>query len=185
MQFSLETGRLLLRSFQDSDLEEFHNYRSDPLVARYQGWDVPYALEDARNFLDEMKNTEPATPGKWFQAAIQSKSSEKLLGDCAFHIKESDNRQAYIGITVAREYWRMGYGMEACSRLLDYLFNELELHRVVAECDVDNAASIALCARLGFRREAHLIENIWFKGAWGSEFHYALLEREWNGGKGK
>ncbi len=40
-------------------------------------------------------------------------------------------------------------------------------------------ASYKLLERLGFRREAHLVENIWFKGAWGSEFHYALLEREW------
>jgi RimJ/RimL family protein N-acetyltransferase len=51
---------------------------------------------------------------------------------------------------------------------------------VVAECDVRNTASFSLLARLGFRREAHLIENIWFKGAWGSEFHYAMLEQEWN-----
>jgi RimJ/RimL family protein N-acetyltransferase len=63
--------------------------------------------------------------------------------------------------------------------LLDYLFNELNLHRVIAECDVENIASYRLLERLGFRREAHLIENIWFKGAWGSEFHYAILEREW------
>ena len=76
-------------------------------------------------------------------------------------------------------YWGKGYGEEASRRLLDYLFVELNLHRVVAECDVDNIASFTLLEKLGFRREAHLIENIWFKGAWASEFHYAVLEREW------
>jgi RimJ/RimL family protein N-acetyltransferase len=91
----------------------------------------------------------------------------------------SDNRQAYIGITLARKSWGEGYGEEACRRLMDHLFSELLLHRVVAECDVENTASYTLLERLGFRREAHLIENIWFKGVWGSEYHYAMLDREW------
>ena len=111
--------------------------------------------------------------------SIELKSTKQLLGDCAFHIMESDIQQAYIGITLSRPNWGKGYGEEACRRLLDYLFDELILHRVVAECDVENTASSTLLERLGFRREAHLIENIWFKGAWGSEFHYAMLEREW------
>jgi RimJ/RimL family protein N-acetyltransferase len=179
MPFPLETERLLLRSFRDSDLEALLAYRSDPLVARYQGWDIPYEQERGRAFVEEMKNALPGTPGHWFQAAIEVKHSGAMIGDCAFHVMASNPRQAYIGITLARPYWGKGYGEEANRRLLDYLFGELNLHRVVAECDVENAASFALLERLGFRREAHLIENIWFKGEWGSEFHYAMLEREW------
>jgi RimJ/RimL family protein N-acetyltransferase len=179
MPFPLETDRLLLRYFCDSDLDEFLAYRSDPQVACYQGWNVPYEWEVGRAFVDEMKNTQPGTPGKWFQAAIELKSSKRLIGDCAFHVMANDTRQDYIGITLARQFWRNGYGEESIHRLLEYLFSELNLHRVVAECDVENTASYMLLKRLGFRREAHLIENIWFKGAWGSEFHYAMLEREW------
>ena len=179
MPFPLETERLQLRHFCDSDLKDFIAYRSDPLVARYQGWEVPYELETGRAFIDEMKNALPGTLGKWFQAAIEIRSLRTLLGDCAFHILENDRRQAYIGITLAHPFWGKGYGQEACRRLIDYLFYELNLHRVIAESDVDNVASYTLLERLGFRREAHLLENIWFKGAWGSEFHYAMLEREW------
>jgi RimJ/RimL family protein N-acetyltransferase len=179
MPFLLETDRLLLRQFRDSDLEEFLRYRSDPEVARYQGWNVPYESNMGRAFVDEMKNAVPGTPGKWFQAAIEAKSLRTMIGDCAFQIKSDDNLQAYIGLTLARIYWGNGYGEETSRRLMMYLFGELKLHRVVAECDVENTASIALLEKLGFRREAHLLENIWFKGAWGSEFHYAILEREW------
>ncbi len=64
-------------------------------------------------------------------------------------------------------------------RLLDYLFCELALHRVTATCDALNDASAKLLERVGMRREGHFIENIWFKGAWGSEYNYALLQREW------
>jgi RimJ/RimL family protein N-acetyltransferase len=179
MPFPLETDRLIIRHFRDSDLKEFLAYRSDAGVARYQGWEAPYEREKGLEFINEMKNAQPGSPGKWFQAAIELKSSKALLGDCAFHIMANDPRQAYIGITLARSYWGKGYGAEASRCLLDFLFCDLNLHRVVAECDVENIASISLLERLGFRREAHLIENIWFKGAWGSEFHYAMLEREW------
>jgi len=179
MPFHLETKRLLLRYFCDSDLEEFLAYRGDPIVARYQGWEVPYEREIGVAFIEEMKSTLPGTPGRWFQAAIELKSSRTLIGDCASHVMATDPRQAYIGITIARSNWGIGYAEEASRCLLDYLFGELKLHRVVAECDVENTASINLLQRLGFRREAHLVENIWFKGAWGSEYHYAMLKREW------
>jgi RimJ/RimL family protein N-acetyltransferase len=63
---------------------------------------------------------------------------------------------------------------------VDYLFGDLHLHRVTATCDVENLASFKLLERVGMRREAHHVENIWLKGAWGSEYVYAMLDREWN-----
>ncbi len=50
MPFPLETDRLILRQFRDTDLDEFLAYRSDPRVARYQGWDVPYEREKGLTF---------------------------------------------------------------------------------------------------------------------------------------
>jgi RimJ/RimL family protein N-acetyltransferase len=44
-----------------------------------------------------------------------------------------------------------------------------------------NGPSLALCERLGMRREAVLVENEWFKGEWTDEVDYALLERDWAG----
>ncbi len=46
--------------------------------------------------------------------------------------------------------------------------------------DAENIASINLLKSLNFKQEGHFIENIFFKGKWGSEFQYALLKREWN-----
>jgi RimJ/RimL family protein N-acetyltransferase len=50
---------------------------------------------------------------------------------------------------------------------------------VVAVTDALNAPAARLLERVGFRREGHFIENVWFKGAWGSEYLYALLARDW------
>lgn len=178
-----ETPRLIIRPFQESDLEAFCAYRSDPLVAQYQGWNAPYSLEYGKTFIDEMSKATPGAPDQWYQIAIQLKpaapaSPDPLIGDVAFHLK-SDLRQAYIGFSLARPYQGQGYAHEAVTRLLVYLFDELKLHRVIATVDELNAPSIRLIERLGFRCEAHFIENDWFKGRWSSEFWYAMLEKEW------
>lgn len=175
----LETQRLILRPFEDSDLEAFAAYRSDPEVARYQGWEAPYTLEQAAAFVAEMRETAPGTPGAWYQLAVERKGSPGLIGDCAFQLLARFPGQAEIGVTLAREHQGQGYAAEALACLLDYLFGELHLHRVVAACDVENHASARLLERIGMRREGHFVENLWFKGAWGSEYLFALLHREW------
>jgi RimJ/RimL family protein N-acetyltransferase len=178
--FPLEADRLLLRQFKDSDLESFLAYRNDPEVARYQSWDVPYPRDQAIKFVEAMQAALPSQ-NDWLQLAIELKSSHEMIGDVAFSIKRDDQRQAFIGYSLARPYWRNGYAFEAVSCLLAFLFGELNLHRIVAECDVENSASWKLLEKLSFRREAHLVENIFFKGAYGSEYHYAILAREWQG----
>ncbi|MCL4396172.1 MAG: GNAT family N-acetyltransferase [Chloroflexi bacterium] len=178
MALFLETNRLLLRTFQDSDLEAFLAYRSDPAVARYQGWEAPYSRAAAVAFVQEMKEKTPATPGEWYQLAIELKASGEMIGDCAFHTLE-DAQQADIAFTLARQYQGQGYATEAVKRMLDYIFAELGLHRVRAIADVKNLASVKLLERIGMRREGHFVENIWFKGEWGGEYYYGLLKREW------
>jgi len=182
MTLYLESPRLILRSFQDSDLEIFLAYRNDPEVAKYQSWNVPYPREKGMQFIDLMKMSSPNNQGEWYQVAVELKSTHVVVGDVAFCTMVYDEKQALIGYSLARPYWHQGYAFEAVGRLLKYLFEDRGLHRVIAECDVDNAASWKLLERLGFRREAHLVENVYFKGNYGSEYHYALLAREWRKG---
>jgi aminoglycoside 6'-N-acetyltransferase len=182
MPFNLESPRLILRPFQDSDLESFFAYRNDPEVAKYQSWGVPFPRESAIQFVDLMKLSRPASLGEWYQVAVELKSTQAMIGDVAFCTLISDEQQALIGYSLARPYWRKGYAFEAVSTLLRYLFEERGLHCVIAECDVDNIASWKLLEKLGFRREAYLMENVYFKGRYGSEYHYALLAREWHKG---
>ncbi|MCI0625150.1 MAG: GNAT family N-acetyltransferase [Acidobacteria bacterium] len=176
----LETQRLILRPFQDSDLEPFAEYRSDPKVARYQSWEIPYTKDQAAAFIREMKQIHPGIQGEWYQFAVELRRQSCLIGDCAFQILAHDARQAEIGFSLSRPYQGQGYAAEAVMRMLDYLFGELGLHRVTATCDAENHASAKLLERVGMRREGHFIENIWFKGAWGSEYSYALLHSEWS-----
>jgi RimJ/RimL family protein N-acetyltransferase len=181
--FRLETDRLLLRPFTPGDAEDLAAYRSDPDIARYQGWDSPYPVDRARDLIRSLPRPELPLPGEWSQIAIELRATGRLAGDCAFKLLRENTRQAEIGLTLARPFHGRGYGQEAVTRLLQYLFDQLGLHRGVANCDVENRAAARVLERLGFRREAHFLENLWFKGRWSSEYWYAMLEREWRANK--
>jgi RimJ/RimL family protein N-acetyltransferase len=175
---NLESPRLVLRRFAEHDLAAFLAYLNDPLVARYQSWES-YTEQQAREVIEQQKGREPGRPGEWFTFAAELKETWALVGHVALSVKENDPRQAEIGFTFAREYQGRGLAREAAERVLGYVFETLGLHRVVAVTDCENVRSAALLERLGMRREAHFVENIWFKGAWGSEYLYAILRREW------
>jgi RimJ/RimL family protein N-acetyltransferase len=179
LEFSqTESNRLLLRRFALSDLDSFVAYRSDEGVAQYQSWE-DYTNQDGEEFLSVMASQDFNVPGTWFQIALQEKSSGALIGDLAVHTLEPDGAQVEIGFTLARSFQGKGFASEAIARLLDLLFLELNKHRVIAICDAQNTSAASLLERLHFRREAHMIQNIWFKGAWGDEFQFAMLKDEW------
>src|SRR3954453_15922298 len=96
----LETKRLVLRPFRDSDLPSFLGYRSDPEVTRYQSWDVPYGIDQAAAVIAEMKARTPGEPGAWYQVAIELKETFAHIGDCAFHISREYPGQAELGFTL-------------------------------------------------------------------------------------
>lgn len=176
----IETERLILRKFGESDAETFFKYRTDPGVARYQGdmW-ANYKLEQALQFIKEQMNAEPGIPGSWFQIAVESKSAGCLIGDLAIHTLLLETDQAEIGFTLDPSYRNKGYGTEAVKHLLGYIFNVLNMRRVIAITDVRNEDSIRLLERLGMRREGHYIKSAWNKGEYVDEYQYALLKEEW------
>jgi RimJ/RimL family protein N-acetyltransferase len=176
---ALTSERLVLRRFRPDDLEAFVVYRSNPEIARYQSWETPYRRSQGRQFLRELRAVHPDTPGEWFQFAVALRRTDRLIGDCAAHVRADDPRQAEVGFTLAPEHHGYGYATEAVRRLLHYLLIERGKHRVSATCDDRNAPSAAVLERVGMRREGHLLESTWSKGEWTSDLVYAVLRREW------
>ncbi len=179
----LEAPRLVLRHFRTDDALSLHRYRNDPEVARYQGWTPPDEAE-ARAFVAQESRQPPAVPNQWLQLALELRDAEHMVesvgghvGDVAF--KTDGAGTAEFGYSLSRVVQGRGYMTEAVERLLEYLFTELKLHRVVAHADVRNEASVRLLERVGCRREGHFVESHYLRGEWTSEYAYALLAREW------
>lgn len=174
----LTTKRLEVRNLSPLDLDNFHIYRSNEEVTKYQGFDI-MTVEECDRFIDDQKDKEFGTPGEWIQYGIIDHETNNLIGDCAIKLQKEDPRIAEIGITISHLKQRNGFAKEALMGILGFLFDQHKIHRVVEIVDAENIASIKLLESIGFRQEGHFIENIFFKGKWGSEFQYAMLRRDW------
>lgn len=177
-QFEIYTKRLCIRNLKMPDLTYFHQYRSDPEIVKYQGFDV-FSIEQAKAFITKQTNRKFGIPGEWVQYGIENIATGKLVGDCAIKLDQKDTRIAEIGITISPAEQKKGYAKETLTTILDFLFSLKNFHRVTEIVDAENIASIQLLKSVGFRLEGHFIENIFFKGRWGSEFQYAMLKHEW------
>ncbi|MDQ2751733.1 MAG: GNAT family N-acetyltransferase [Bacteroidota bacterium] len=175
----LTTERLTIRHIEPSDLAEFYSYRSNPEVTKYQGFDV-MTIEQAETFIQDNSKKFFGKAGEWIQYGIEKAETGKMIGDCAIKLDQYDTRIAAIGITISHLEQRRGYGKEVLLGILKFLFDTKTIHRVVEIVDAENIGSINLMRSSGFRQEGHFIENIFFKGKWGSEFQFAMLKRDWN-----
>jgi RimJ/RimL family protein N-acetyltransferase len=180
---NIETDRLIIRHLTLTDQADFHVYRSNPDITKYQGFDV-MTMEEAETFIRDNAPKQFGKAGEWVQYAIEKKESGKLVGDCAIKLDQYDIRIAEIGITISHLEHKKGFAKETMLGILTFLFDQKNVHRVSEIVDAENQASISLLKSIGFRQEGHFIENVFFKGKWGSEFQYALLKREWDMRKG-
>lgn len=183
-QLEIKTERLRIRPLTQNDLSDFYAYRSNPEVAKYQGFDV-MTMEQAKAFIIENATKHFGKTGEWVQYGIENTGKQKLIGDCAIKLSQNDKRIAEIGMSISPSEQKKGYAKEALLGILSFLFDTKNRHRVVETVDAENTAAINLLKSTGFRQEGHFIENIHFNGKWGSEFQYAMLKREWDSQKPK
>ncbi|MFI6502929.1 GNAT family N-acetyltransferase [Nonomuraea typhae] len=177
--YPITTERLTLRPFTPDDLSELHSYESLPEVARYLYWE-PRDLDTTRAFLDKkITRTALHEEGEAIDVAVVDTASGRLAGNCVLIWTSRQHRQGEIGYVLHPDFHGRGYAAEAAVQMLRLGFDGLGLHRIVGRLDARNHASARVLEKLGMRREAHLIDNEYVKGAWASEIVYAMLAREW------
>ncbi|TVX98672.1 GNAT family N-acetyltransferase [Cohnella terricola] len=167
----VKTDRLVLRDFISGDLQEVHKYASDEEVCRYSDWG-PNRLEDTEAFIEQVVEEQGIHPRNQFTLAIIVKETNGLIGACSF---KRDGYQGEIGYSINRNYWGFGFATEAAKAMLNFGFNELNLHRIYATCRPNNVGSIRVLEKIGMRKEGHLREHRFFKGKWHDSFVYAIL----------
>ncbi len=176
----IETERLIIQNLKQEDLEPFHAYRSVAENCQFQGY-APMNLKEALIFIKGQEHKIFGQAGEWVQYAIISKRLGHLIGDCAVRLKKPDPRIAEIGISISHLHQKQGFAKEAMLGIMTFLFEKIQVHRIVETVDDRNTASYRLMKSLGFRQEGHFIENAIFKGKWGSVYQFAMLKREWEG----
>jgi len=176
----LDGSHVRLELLRDDDFDALYEIQSDPEVTRYLLYEPRSAEKVAEVLARDAPKNRLENVDDYIQPAIRARDgSASLIGTMYLNITSVDDRTAEIGWLVGPRFQGRGYARESAELLLDLAFGELGLHRVFAELDPRNAASVAVCTRLGMRYEARHLEHMWLKGEWSDTGIYAILEREW------
>ncbi|WP_312398652.1 GNAT family protein [Chryseobacterium sp.] len=173
----LFTERLLLRDITIDDKQAIFDYRSDAEANKFQSW-IPETLENVESFI-ERNNKEFNQPESWYQILITDKETKAVIGDIGIHFFGDENLQVELGITLNKFFYGKGYASEALKSVIDFLFNDLNKHRIMASIDPDNGDSMKLMERIGLRKEAHFVKSLFWKNKWVDDVIYAVLKEEW------
>lgn len=150
-QIRIETDRLILRRYAESDLQDLYEYLSDPEVVKHEPYKAKSIKETKKNLAWRISTDE--------MIAVELKSNHKMIGNVYLGRREFETLE--LGYVFHRGYWGKGYAGEACRALIERAFST-GIHRIYAECDPQNPGSWKLLEALQFEREAHLKQNVYF-----------------------
>ena len=172
----IETKRLILRRFGIADALGYLELRSNEEAMRYM--DRPYfdTKEEAKEAIKKMHQEFRNKEGIWW--ALADKRNNKFMGYVGFKDINQKDKSAEIGYVLHPDYWASGWMTEAVDAVLDFVFNELNLHRVAGNINPSNEASRGILLKFGFQREAYFREDYYFAGKFLDSEIYGLLASE-------
>jgi RimJ/RimL family protein N-acetyltransferase len=174
---TLVADRVKLRWLTEADIAQLYAVFSHPGAMQF--WSTPAMTQQAQA-AEYLRDIHQCFAAKTlFQWGIANRKSDEVIGTCTLHQLDVRNCRAEIGFALNPVHWGNGFATEAVTRMLQYAFGPLKLHRIEADVDPRNAASIAVLSRLGFVAEGRLRERWLTQGEPQDSAIYGLLAREW------
>lgn len=168
----LETERLLLRKFEDGDVDGIFDMRRDPEVMRFIS-DVQTEREESEAWMTRISSLWQSE-GIGYCALVE-KSTSEVAGWCGLW-KIPETKEIEVGYAVAKRKWGNGYATEAAAAMVGHGFGSLGLDRIVAVAFPENEASIKVMRKLG-------MEYVMTGEFYGKELvQYAISREMWRAG---
>lgn len=177
----ITTSRLTLRRLALSDLEDLAGFMGDEDLFRY--FSRPMDEREVEQWLEADSGFQFTTPGHNFYLAVVRNDTQKVIGWAMLQVEPRFHEQATLGLVIARDHQRNGFGTEAIRAVLDFCLRGIHLHRVVAFCDGRDEAGQSLLEKSGMRYEAQFLEERRDGDAWVDTLWFALLQREYPPGE--
>ena len=168
----LRTERLLLRQFTDTDLLDVFAGLSDPEVIKYYGvsYDSIEATKTQMNFFTDLEKTRT---GIWW--AVCSPDNAEFYGAGGLNDLSEVHRKAEIGCWLLRANWGKGFMTEGMEAILQFAFEQMDLHRVEAVIETENNASKKAMHKLNFIHEGTMKDCEYKNGRFISLDMYATF----------
>ena len=177
------SSRVSLRKMTMEDTELYHKWRNDIEVmhSTSPSLDV-YTLEATKEFVNHVILGSPTAKSY----IMVEKEKEVPIGIASLINIDYKNRNAELIIDIGeKEFWGKGYGKEGIELLLDFSFNEMNLHRVSLKVFSFNDRAIHLYTRIGFQAEGKSRESIFRNGEWHDIIQMGILQHEYDKKQGE
>ena len=176
-----KTERLLLRRLIREDTEDIYKIRSDKNVMKFIGKNPITTMQEAIDFYNLVNDSLHNNTGiTWAIALIDSPG--KMIGTIGLWRLIKEHFRAEIGYMLMPYYWKKGLAKEAVSKVIQFGFDQMNLHSIEAHIHPKNSASASLLEGTGFIREAYFKEDFFFNGAFEDTAIYSLLNRKQSSG---
>ena len=133
-------------------------------------------LDEAKVFLAEIHDH--FASGTLYQWGVARREDDRVIGTCTLFAITLPHKRAELGFAVERSQWGKGYASEAAGAIVRFAFETMDLHRLEADVDPRNHASIRCLERLGFQREGYARERYHLGGEIQDAVLYGLLRSE-------
>ena len=174
---TIKTKRLTLRRFTLQDAEAMYsNWASDTRVAKFLTWLPHESIEVTKALLNDWCTHYDEK--NYYNWLIEFEG--QAIGNISVVRQSERDRSCEIGYCLAWKHWGKGITSEALKAVVDFLFSQVHMHRIVVENATENPVSGFVAKKCGFtlegiRKEAFLA----FDGRWFDICHNAILETEW------
>jgi [ribosomal protein S5]-alanine N-acetyltransferase len=172
----IETGSAVLRPLEPSDLDQLYEFRNDEEVTRLlAGFSTGYSRADLAAWLEAHRGR--ADEVLW---AIATAADNRCIGHVGLYRIDHRVRKAEFAILIGdRAEHGKGIGREVSRAVLEYAFQQLNLHKVSLSVLVTNERALRLYAGLGFRRDGLIRHDQFRDGRYVDLYQMSLLEDEW------
>jgi len=171
---TLETERLILRSFNMKDWDALHAIVSDPEVTRFMhfaSWDEAKRREWFARLVQDVGNQKQ----RGYNRAITLRSDGTLIG---WFFIGGPPQDRGCGYALNRRFWGQGYMPEAARAIFACEFTALGTLRIFAECETQNTASERVMQKSGMKYEGTFY-NEDFEGNRAMRHRYAISKHDW------
>jgi [ribosomal protein S5]-alanine N-acetyltransferase len=171
-------NRVFLRALEIEDCDKIHQWRMDAsIMAQTCGNVIFVSLARERIWVEEKSLNDQ----KDLYLAICLVESGEMIGYLSLlHIDWRNRMAEWGGLVIGRkDLWNAGHGTEAAHLMLDYAFQEMNLHRIYGYALEKHASSLRMIAKLGFKTEGILRGSVFKNNQYHNQVLISILRDEY------
>jgi len=170
----LKSKRLTLREIKVADAAKIFEMRSSGRVNQFIARDNMNNIESSIKLIEKTVLAYKNKQGIGWAGVLRD--GETIIGTCGYNQIDFANHRAEIGGELAVDFWGKNIALEAVEAIIKFGLDTMNLHTIEAKVSAQNRGAIFLLQKIGFKKEAHFVDRIFYNGTYSDMAVYTLIK---------